>query len=241
MYGNALQVARQAATELGLPVPTELVTSHEATAIQLLGLLNAAGNELIQYFDWEFLTRTHQILTTANVGSYPAPSDFGHMLTQTLWDKNNRRPAYGPVSPQGWQVLKNALISVGPFVRYRVARGKVEFLPVPGSDGLDFNYQYISNGWVQSYLDPAKFIPMVEDDKDEILLDFWMMVKFLKLKIWQAKGLDTASLAADFSRCFDATTGQDHGAPVLGLANTFKTPWLNMTNIPDGNWNTGQP
>jgi len=241
MEGTALQIARQAAIELGLPAPVELVTSQEETAIQLLGLLNAAGNELITYYDWEFLTRTHSITSVANQGAYPAPSDYDHMLNQTLWDKNMRRPAYGPVSPQGWQVLTNALISVGPFVRYRVSRGNVEFLPVPGQDGLNYNYQYISNGWVNSYLDPSVYTAFVMNDNDVIKLEFWLMVKFLKLKMFQAKGLDTTSLTNDFTRVFDAATGQDHGAPVLGLANNFKTPWLNMSNVPDGNWNTGTP
>ena len=241
MEGNALQIARQAAMELGLPAPTELVTSSEATSIQLLGLMQAAGNELVMAFDWEFLTKTHIITSVAGQGAYPAPADFGRMLNQTLWDYGNRRPAYGPVSPQGWQVLTNALISVGPFARYRIARGLTEFLPVPQADGHIFDFQYISDGWVKSAQQPAGYQAFILNDLDIVTFDFWLMVKFLKLKMWQAKGLDTSNYVADFTRIFDACTGQDHGAPVLGLANTFKTPWLTMSNIPDGNWNTGTP
>ncbi len=241
MEGSANQVATQAAMELGLPAPSALIGSQEQTAVQLLALLQSSGNELIMYFDWEFLTKTHSITSVANVGAYPAPSDYARMLNQTLWDRGNRRPAYGPVSPQGWQVLTNALISVGPFVRYRIARGKVEFLPVPQDAGHEFNYQYISNAWVNSFTSPADYGSMVTNDQDIITFDFWMMVKFLKLKMWQAKGLDVTALSADFVRVFDAVTGQDHGAPVLGLSNTYKTPWLTMYNVPDGNWNTGTP
>jgi hypothetical protein len=241
MEGTAIQVATQAAMELGLPAPGALIGSQEQTAIQLLALLQSSGNELIMYFDWEFLTKTHSIVSLANVGAYPAPSDYARMLNQTLWDHGNRRPAYGPVSPQGWQVLTNALISVGPFVRYRIVRGKVEFLPVPQDAGHEFNYQYISDAWVNSFTSPANYGPMITNDQDIITFDFWMMVKFLKLKMWQAKGLDVTALSADFVRVFDSVTGQDHGAPVLGLSNTYKTPWLTMYNIPDGNWNTGTP
>lgn len=239
MYGTALQVARQAAMELGLQAPNELVTSQEATNIQLLGLLQAAGNELVMVFDWEFLTKTHVITSVAGQGQYPAPTDYGRMLNQTLWDYGNRRPAYGPVSPQGWQVLTNALISVGPFARYRIARGKTEFLPVPGQDGHIFDYQYISNGWVQDWQNPTVEKNFITNDNDVITFDFWLMVKFLKLKMWQAKGLDISAYLSDFTRVLDAMTGQDHGGPVLGLANSFKTPWLTMYNVPDGNWNTG--
>ena len=210
--------------ELGLPAPTELVLSQEATSIQLLGLLQAAGNELVMAFDWEFLTKTHTIISVALQAAYPAPTDYGRMINQTLWDHNNRRPAYGPVSPQGWQVLTNALISVGPFARYRITRGLVEFLPVPQDDSKEYNYQYISNGWVQDWQNPTVYKSFITNDLDVITFEFWLMVKFLKVKMWQAKGLDVASLLTDFGRVFDACTGQDHGAPVLGLANNFKVP-----------------
>lgn len=241
MLGNALQIAKQVASELGLPVPSELVTSQEQTSVQMLALMNSAGNELVTYYDWEFLIHTHTILSEAGKGSYPRPDNYQRQINQTIWDKNNRRPAFGPVSPQGWQVLTNALISVGPFVRYRVAGRNVEFLPVPKGAGLNYNYQYISNGWVQLYSDPEKFVGMIESDNDMVQFDYWLMVKFLKLKLWQSKGLDTANLAADFNRVMDSATGQDHGAPVLGLSGGYKTPWLNMQNLPDGNWNSGTP
>ena len=50
------------------------------------------------------------------------------------------------------------------------------------------------------------------------------MVKFLKLKMWQAKGLDTSNYVADFTRVFDAQTGQDHGAPVLVAGEQLEDP-----------------
>lgn len=237
MLGNALQIAGQVTSELGLAAPTELVTSQELTNIQLLALINAAGNELTTYFDWEFLLKTSTITSVANQGAYARPDDYGRQINQTIWDKTNRRPAAGPVSPQGWQVLTNALVSVGPFVRYRVAGRKVEFLPVPTVEGRIFNFQYVSNGWVQSYLDPDVYTPMIANDLDIIQFDYWLMTKFVKLKLWQSKGLNTEALASDFNRTFDAVTGQDHGAPELNLASSRQTPYLSLYNVPDGNWN----
>ena len=241
MQGNALQIARQAAMELGLPVPTELVTSQEQSSIQMLGLLNAAGNELLNIFEWQFLLKTFILNTVAGTGKYPIPSDVSRIINQTMWDYGNRRPAYGPVSPQGWQILTNALISVGPFARYRVVDNSIEILPIPGQSNHVFDFQYISNGWVHNYLDPDQYTSFILNDLDTPLFDFWLMVKLLKVKLWQAKGLDVSAYLSDFMRTLDALTGMDHGAPVLGLANTFKTPWLTTYNVPDGNWNTGSP
>lgn len=241
MQGNALQIAKQAAMELGLPVPTELVTSQEQSSIQMLGLLNAAGNELLNIFEWQFLLKTFILNTVAGLGKYDIPSDVSRIINQTMWDYGNRRPAYGPVSPQGWQVLTNALISVGPFARYRVVDNSIEILPIPGQSNHVFDFQYISNGWVHNYLDPAQYTSFILNDLDTPLFDFWLMVKLLKVKLWQAKGLDVSAYLSDFMRTLDALTGMDHGAPVLGLANTFKTPWLTTYNVPDGSWNTGTP
>lgn len=241
MQGNALQIAKQAAMELGLPPPTELVTSQEQTSIQLLALINSAGNELVGMFDWEFLQKTENIVTVADQQGYPKPSDFNRMLDQTLWDGNNRRPAYGPVSPQGWQVLNNAVVSVGPFARYRVAGQQLEFLPIPGQSGMNFNYIYVSDGWVQTYLDPNAYSQFVTNDLDTILFDFWLMVKFLKMKMWQAKGLDSTTYTQDFTRAFDAYTGHDHGAPILSVTRVWQSPWLTTANVPDGSWNGGMP
>ncbi len=241
MNGNALQIARQAAQELGLPTPAELVTSQEQTSIQMLGLLNAAGNELLNIFEWQFLNKTFLLKTIAGEGKYAIPSDVSRIINQTMWDYGNRRPAYGPVSSQGWQVLTNALISVGPFARYRVVDNSIEILPIPGQSDHVFDFQYISNGWVHNYLDPALYTNFILNDLDTPMFDFWLLVKLLKVKMWQAKGLDVTAYVSDFTRTLDALTGMDHGAPVLGLANSFKTPWLTMYNVPDGNWNTGQP
>ena len=121
------------------------------------GLLNAAGNELVQYYDWEFLLKTYSFTSTPGEARYPPPTDYGRMVNQTLWDKSMRRPAYGPLSPQSWQVLTNAVVMAGPFSRYRISGGKVEILPVPAGSDHEFNFQYISNAWVQSYLDPNAY------------------------------------------------------------------------------------
>jgi hypothetical protein len=129
----------------------------------------------------------------------------------------------------------------GPFSRYRIAGNKIEILPVPADSNHVFDFQYISNAWINSYLDPNVFTAFILNDLDTICFDFWLMVKFLKLKMWQAKGLDTTSLNSDFTRAFDAVTGQDHGAPVLNLSRTRNTPFLTMGNVQDGNYNIGNP
>jgi hypothetical protein len=238
MRGTAIQIAKQAAAELGLPSPTELAISVDQTSAQIFALLNAAINELTLYYEWQFLLKTATITTVAGQAAYDYPTDLGHIINQTVWSNSEARPTSGPVSPATWQHLTNGIVAIGPFSMYRIVGNQIEFLPAPGDDGLIFKYQYISNCAVQSYLDPNTYTTLITNDLDSPLFDYWLLVKLLKLKLWQAKGLDTTSLVNDFARLMDAFTGQDHGAPVLALSSRRRSPFLTTNNVPDGNWRT---
>ena len=238
MRGSIIQIATQAAAELGLPVPTEIATSVDQTSIQLRALLNSAINELTLYYDWQFLLKMATITTVNGQATYDHPSDFGRMLNRTLWSSSSALPTAGPVSPAGWQRLVSGIGTIGPFSMYRIVGNQIEFLPVPGEDGLVFNYQYISNTPIESYLTPGTFTSLIVHDEDSPLFDYWLLVKLLKLKMWQAKGLDTSSLVNDFARLMDAFTGQDHGAPVLSLTARPRSHLLSNFNVPDGSWQT---
>lgn len=238
MRGSAIQIATQAAAELGLPIPTELAISLDQTSTQMFALLNSAINELALYYEWNFLVKTATITTVAGQAAYPYPDDLGRVINDTLWSKSEARPTTGPVSPSNWQHLTNGIVTIGPFSMYRINGNQIEFLPVPSESGLVFSYQYVSNAAVQSYLDPNAYTSFVTNDGDLPLFDYWLLVKLLKLKLWQAKGLDTTSLVNDFARLMDAFTGQDQGAPQLSLTSRRQHPFLTTYNLPDGNWRT---
>jgi len=237
MRGTALQIVQQACGELGLPVPTEGVTSQEQTTIQMLALLNSCGNELLNWSDWQFLIRTHDIVTDGISVTYPRPADFNSQINQTIWDKGMKRALRGPLSPQQWAFVKNRAISTGPFIMYRINNDMVELNPNPGIDSI--NYEYVSNGWVQTYDDPLVYRQMIQNDLDIITYEFWMMVKFLKMRMWEAKGLDASSLKKEFDTLYDAITGQDQGAPILTMSPRPIGMFISVNNIPDGSWNTG--
>lgn len=239
MPGTALAIAQQAAMELGIPKPLQLATATDETSIQLLALLNSAGAELVTYWEWQFLIHQQTIVTVNGQAAYARPADFNRQVNQTIWDKNNQRPVQGPISSQGWQVLENSLIATGPFARYRITLNEVELNPVPADDGLEFNYIYVSGFWLEDGLNPGTYSDMIMNDLDQPLFDFWLMVKFLKLKLWEAKGLDTQALRDDFMRAFNNLTGQSQGGAILRLTPSRGFPYITVGNVPDGNWNVG--
>lgn len=236
MRGSAIKIIQQAAAELGLPVPTEGVASKDTTAIQFMSLLQSAGYELAYYFDWEFLNNIHSFTTEADEAKYDLPDDFGRMVNQTIWSSDSElSPVSGPISPQYWQQLSQGGLGAGPTKMFRIFNRQVWLFPTPPA-GTVYSYEYQSNAWVESYTEEDTNTQTILNDNDEPEFDFFLMVKFLKVKMWQAKGLDTTALIGDMDRLYESLIGADKGAQKLSLALGLGSPLLGNHNVPEGSW-----
>lgn len=214
MQGDVLSIIKQAASELGLPVPVEGVASRDQTSIQLVSLLNSAGYDLVFSHDWEELIKVATITTVAEQEEYSLPSDYARLIKQTMW--GNGGLISGPVSPQQWQVIKLSDGVSGDSTKFRIRGNKILLNPTPATAGITYNFEYVSDGWVQSYTSPGTYTNLIPNDKAIPIFDFFLMVKFLKLKLWQAKGFDTTGLTTDLDRLFVGLTSAK-GAPVIYL------------------------
>lgn len=63
MSATMLQLIQQAATEMGISVPTSVAGNQNQDVVQLLGLLNAVGYELQREQQWQWMTKQHLITT----------------------------------------------------------------------------------------------------------------------------------------------------------------------------------
>lgn len=249
MIATVLGVIQQAMIEMGLPKPIEAVASQDVTVQQMVALLNSAGNELVIGYPWEQTTKEFIITTVENQSEYDLPPDWSYFIDQTQWDRTNHWPLLGPKTAQEWQWLKGGLLSAGPRIRYRVLGGKFQIFPTPSPENTPSGtgvfapwtlaMEYVSSSWLKSATISNTFFDMARDDTDTLLLDPWIVVKFLKLKYWEAKGLDTGAYAKDFVTTFENRIGKNKGAPVLTLAPRSRTMLIGINNIPDGSWNVG--
>jgi len=82
---------------------------------------------------------------------------------------------------------------------------------------------------------------MVTGDGDTVVLEPWMVIKYIKYKFYELKGFETAGVQGDFMRIFNSLTGKDVGAPILSLAPQAASQYLGPWSVPDGSWNVGQP
>jgi hypothetical protein len=234
-YWSAVDILKQVAGELGLPRPATITGIEDVQSVQLLSLLNAAGNELLMFYPWAQFTKEWSWNTVPGQGDYDLPDDWSYFADQTQWDRTDHWPLLGPKSPQEWAWLKGSLVAALPRQRFRVADGKFMLWPVPGSTNMNMAMEYVTKSWVlKGGLTPAD---MVISDGDVVLYNPWLMIKFIKLKFYELKGFTTAGPQGDFVRVFNSLTGKDVGAKILSLSPRYTSQYLGPWSVPDGSWN----
>jgi hypothetical protein len=233
---TGLAVVRQAAGELGLPLPSTLVTSTDQTAILLTALLNTSGNELSMFYPWQQLLKQWEFNTVNGDADYALPTDWGYALDQTQWDGTNRWPLAGPKTPQEWAWLKHGNVATFPRTRYRILDNELHIIPTPGATAIAISMEYVKNTWVYNS-GAGTYASMVTLDAETVQYNPWMLVKYIKLKFFELKAFDTSAVRSDFMRVFNSLTGKDKGAPVLSLTGNRQPEFIGVWSIPDGNWN----
>lgn len=238
-YWTAQSILTQVAGELGLPRPLTIVGLTDVQSIQLLSLLNSAGNELLMYYPWEQFSKEWVLSTTPNVESYDTPADYGYLVGQTQWDRTNHWPLLGPKTAQEWAWLKGSTVAQFPRLRFRVQGNKIKLFPVPGvGSAYTLAMEYVSNYWVETVtnvvVSTTNFVTL---DGDVVKYDPWLVVKFIKFKFYELKGFPTSGVSADFMRVFNSLIGKDTSAPILSLSGSQVTQFIGSGSIPDGSWN----
>lgn len=228
----------RAAVEMGLPQATDPFSSQDDSFRQLVGLLNSAGQELLTLVEWNELTRQFTFNTDdADVNGYvPLPDDYDHLIMQTSWDTTEEVPAYGPLTEQQWNyLLGRNLISDTIYVNWRINLGRIELFPVPPPENRNIIIQYVSRGWVRTGTDPDVFSDTAVANGNLVLLDPFLVVKFLKLKFLQMKQMPSAHAAMEFDTMLQQRMGQDKGARIVSAGGGPRGfPYLDaIYNTPD--------
>lgn len=221
---SANDIINRVAVEVGLLKVVDPVSSLDETFIQLVELLNAAGQEMVELHPWQILRGEYRILTQADdTGTYDLPADFSYMIDQTGWEHSSRVAIGGPLSAQDWTYLKGRdLISQSIYASFRLAENKFDIYPQdPVPEGLDINFEYIVRNWVEESGTGTRK-DLVDQGADIVLYEPILIIKFLKFKFLAAKGFDTLDALEDFRGMFNSRTGKDEGAPILSASNTSR-------------------
>ena len=229
-FATANDVINRAAIEIGIPEDPNPVTSTDENFVQLRGLLNSAGQEMVQLHNWQGLTGRFEFTTVdTDTGIYELPDDFSHMIDQTGWDRTNRVAMGGPLSSQDWAYLEGRdLVSQSIYASFRLDQNKLELYPQPPPEGLQISFEYMTRNWLAEQGNTNNRHDVIATGTDVVLYEPILIVKFLKCKILEAKGFDASSARMEFENMFDARTGKDEGASILSASRSGRTfPYLN--------------
>lgn len=152
-----LDLVKAVAIKVGVTVPTAAIGSTDTNVQQIIGFANEAGQELAARYSWQELTKeaTFTTVATESQGALQTitGADFAFILNETMWDRTQRRPIFGPKIPAEWQQLK-AQFTTGPWSQYRIRGNQVLFIPVPPAGDAVF-FEWVSKYWVAAGTTPT--------------------------------------------------------------------------------------
>jgi len=243
-FSTATSIINRTAVEVGLLPTPDPMSSADESFIQIRGLLNSAGAELVDLHPWQVLNRTFEFTTAdGDTGTYELPDDFSYMIDQTGWDKSNRVAIGGPLSAQDWSYLDGRdLVSQSIYASFRLVDNKFDLYPQPPPIGLDIRFEYISRNWVVEQ-NGTTYKDIADTTSDIVLYEPLLIIKFLKVKFLDAKGFDSSSARQEFETMFGSRTGKDEGAAILSASNNSRGfPYLHpYYNTGDTGFGKGSP
>lgn len=208
-------IINRTAVEVGLDSVTDPFSTQDKGFSLLVGLLNVAGNELMQLRDWSELTKelTLSVPSALTNNRYALPTDYDRMVDQAAWDLTNDIPLVGPVSTQGWAYLNGRdLASNTIYVHWRINDSTIDFYPNP-CPTADISFRYIDRNWAEQ--SDGTPVDQCTVFNDKVLLDSLLMQKFLKVKYLSAKNLPSQDAKVEFENILQNRYGNDKGATVL--------------------------
>lgn len=183
-----LDIVQTACKRMGLPVPAAVIGSADPQVMQLQALLEEEGQELSERYEWQELRSEATFTTVAQEAqttlAVTCPG-LKYIVNDTIWNRDLRRPIFGPLSAQRWQQLK-ALNFVGPWNQYQIRAGTINFIPAPTA-GQTCAFYYQSRNWVN--LNGGGTGEDFGSDADTIVFDAAIVVMGLIWRWKMAKGL----------------------------------------------------
>lgn len=234
---NLLQIITAVCQRTGLPTPTSVVSSADDQLLQLLGLVGEVCEDLTRRHTWTDLTQ--EAVFTSVAGSdqglvtSKAKVGFLKILNETIYDRTQGFPIYGPRSPQEWQAIQ-ALPLSGPFYQYRIRLGRLLITPdIPAAHTLAFEYASEAC-FYNSSTDSYKVYPTADDD--EFLLNKTLLILGLRWRWREEKGLPYAENFRAYETAVAEAMGADGTKAKLSLDGGS---WAARPGIvvPAGNWN----
>lgn len=232
---SLLSVVNHFCARTGLPQQATVIGSSDTQVAQIRALLEEEGNDLAQRGSWQALTleASHTTVADEDQGALTAiaSNGFRYIKNDTIWDRTNQLPVYGPISDQEWQARK-AMIDDSPRYQYRIRGGKLLAQPAPAA-GYEWCFEYVSQNWILG-ADGTTYKQYFTLDTDTILLPETLVMMGLRWRWLREKGLDYAELFRTYEMQVKDAFGRDGGKPILHMdGEKVAGPGV---FVPSGSW-----
>lgn len=217
---SLLTIVQQACRSpgIGLPAPTAVCTSADNSVLEFLTVANEEGQELSRRTPaWTALQVETTFTTVATIDQgamVTIAPDCDYIINDTIWDRDLRRPIFGPLTPQFWQ-QQISQVMTGPWSQFRQQRGILRFFPAPVA-GHTCAFEYITKAWCTDVTGLISKTLFSADD-DVSLLDEFIMQLGVVWRWKQGKGLEYAEDYAKYERLVADAMGRDGSKPILNL------------------------
>ena len=230
-----LSIVQSAQLRLGLNKSSTVAGNIDDTTVQLLALLNQAGEEMAEVYTWQALTKeaTFTTVATESQGSVStvAPG-FAYILNQTIWNRSLRRPIFGALNAEEWQLLKASSVQ-GPFQQYRIRGDELLLIPAPPA-GQSCAFEYMTKNWCTDSTGAVGKSAFTADT-DVALLDEQMLTLSLVWRFKQAQALDFSTELQMYENRLTNMMARDGGKPVLDMNGRVQVLMPGVM-VPQGSW-----
>lgn len=236
MAMNLLQLVQEFCGGRGLPVPSYVVGNPDPGVLQIKAILNEFLLDLQTRKAWQ--RNTFETVFTSVAGEDQGdiltlcPFGFEQILWETIFDRTERLPLRGGVSPAEWQARKAFQIT-GPWYQFRLRQNRLLFSPDLPVDH-EIAFEYYGSNFVWTAGDVA--ITTWTTDTDTCTLGDGLPRLYLGWKWPMKKGFDYAEDFAAYERLLAVKAARDNRPPAVDLAGNT-CDFRPGIFVPEGNWN----
>lgn len=230
---TCLSIVQDICQRINLPTPTSAAQSSDPQITQIVALCNKEG-EILSNKDWQVLTLEASFLTTAvqlqTTLSATAPG-LKNIINDTIWNRDLRRPVYGPMTPQRYQQVQAAVFA-GPWNQFIIQGDNILFFPVP-SPGQTCFFQYVTSNWCESAGGTGQSRFVMDDDELRLREDLFKLGVEWRWK--KAKGLEFAQEFADYEDFLADAYARDGTKDTINMGSARYDIYPGVL-IPSGSW-----
>jgi len=234
---SLLEICDRALDEISsVSKPTFIVGNTDPVAVQLLACARKVGEELVRDYDWEQLSQTATVTTTADISLYALESDYERIAPDTMWDATLYRQMRGHTAKRDWAAITNTQVNTTGITYYwRLKGNKIQIEPA-AADVFSISYEYLSNIYCTESDGTTDRANGWTADTDLPKLPSDLFTNGVRYYFAKSKGLPYGEAEAEYDAVIKSRQNNNVPSEAINLAAAVTPPGqgdLRRLNIPE--------